>query len=113
MQYDCEMQEDRMECKNMASRDAYCEESEDVDMGGMYGGDDDDYGSESEEEEKAPTHFKNKAAFAPAMKTLMDQRDKQMEKEKFEEVEATSEYMETHYYRETNVTDFLYLVQMN
>jgi hypothetical protein len=36
-----------------------------------------------------------------------------MEKEKFEEVEATSEYMETHYYKETNVTDFCYIVEMN
>jgi hypothetical protein len=74
------MLEDRMECKAMANECMeldYCEEEEeDVDMGGMYCDDDDDYGfeSESEEEEKAPAIFRGnaKAAFAPAMKTLMD-----------------------------------------
>jgi len=37
---------------------------------------------------------------------LMDQRRIQLEKQGFEEVEQTSEYMETHYYKITDVTFF-------
>ena len=40
-------------------------------------------------------------------------RNKQIKKEAFEEVEQTSEYMETHYYNNTDVNSFASLVSKN
>ena len=40
-------------------------------------------------------------------------RDKVINKQNFEELEATSEYMETHYYKETDNKNSQQLVRIN
>lgn len=97
------VQEEQKMCK-AAGRGYDEEEEEDVDMGGMFGGSDGSYGDSEEE---------SNAAFAAPRSLFMEVRNKAVQKEEFKEVEATSEYMETHYYLETEVNNFKNLVEGN
>ena len=44
---------------------------------------------------------------------LMNARNQVVKKHDFEEKEKTSEYMETHYYKQTNITQFASLIERN
>ena len=43
----------------------------------------------------------------------MKQRNQNLQRQGFEKLENTSEYMETHYYGETNINNFKNLVSLN
>lgn len=47
---------------------------------------------------------KERKAFEEPIADLMNLRNQQIKKHDFEEKEATSEYMETHYFKETDVS---------
>ena len=83
------------------------EEEEDVDMGGLFGDDDDDYGgceSYSAPEPVARARVMKAAAFnddygSEVGQMIADARNKAATTFTFEKLEKTAEYVETHYYK--------------